>query len=124
MLGMAEKDLKALRGMTNPDVFEDEVFGFHAEQATEKALKEVLIQVSGESPLTHDIALLIRRLRGHGLDVDPWMGLIAFNPFTVQFRYESIEPTDLPFDRQGAVGAVEDLIASARTLLATSARNG
>lgn len=33
------KDLRALQGMSDPDVFADEVFGFHAQQAAEKALK-------------------------------------------------------------------------------------
>lgn len=29
MLRMAQRDMKALSGMLNPDVFADEIFGFH-----------------------------------------------------------------------------------------------
>ena len=39
-LGMARKDLKALKGMMDTDVFAEEIFGFHAQQAVEKSLNE------------------------------------------------------------------------------------
>ncbi len=38
MLLMAQKDLKALKGMLDVETFAEEVFGFHAQQASEKAL--------------------------------------------------------------------------------------
>ena len=39
LLEMARKDARALSGMTDADVFADEIFGFHAQQVIEKALK-------------------------------------------------------------------------------------
>jgi HEPN domain-containing protein len=39
MLGIAKRDLKALGGMLDSDVFAYEIFGFHAQQTAEKALK-------------------------------------------------------------------------------------
>ena len=39
MLAAAARDFKALVGMTDPGVFADEVFGFHARQAVELALR-------------------------------------------------------------------------------------
>ncbi len=39
MLALARVDLKATRNMLDPALFEDSVFGFHAQQAVEKALK-------------------------------------------------------------------------------------
>ena len=39
LLKMAEKDFAALKGMVDPLVFADEVFGFHTQQAAEKSLK-------------------------------------------------------------------------------------
>jgi HEPN domain-containing protein len=39
LLLSAEKDLKAIKNMTDPDLFADEIFGFHAQQAVEKILK-------------------------------------------------------------------------------------
>ncbi|MEO0455124.1 MAG: HEPN domain-containing protein [Cyanobacteria bacterium P01_A01_bin.114] len=39
LLQAALRDLKALRGMTDAQIFADEIFGFHGQQAAEKALK-------------------------------------------------------------------------------------
>jgi hypothetical protein len=39
LLAMDRKDLNALAGMGDPQLFAEEVFGFHAQQAVEKALK-------------------------------------------------------------------------------------
>lgn len=33
LLNMAAKDLKALEGMKDSDIFAEEIFGFHAQQA-------------------------------------------------------------------------------------------
>jgi HEPN domain-containing protein len=39
MLLMAGKDIKALHALLDPDIADDEIFGFHAQQAAEKSLK-------------------------------------------------------------------------------------
>lgn len=39
MLRMSGKDLSALKGMLEVETFSEEIFGFHAQQAVEKALK-------------------------------------------------------------------------------------
>ncbi|MCZ6632032.1 MAG: hypothetical protein O7G87_01390, partial [bacterium] len=39
LLAMAQKDLTALEGMQDAQTFASEIFGFHAQQAVEKALK-------------------------------------------------------------------------------------
>lgn len=39
MLRMAHKDFNALIGMQDNPLFADEIFGFHIQQAVEKALK-------------------------------------------------------------------------------------
>ncbi len=39
MLAVAEIDLKALRNMLDSGLFEEAVFGFHAQQAVERTLK-------------------------------------------------------------------------------------
>lgn len=55
LLTMARKDLKALSGMTDADIFAEEIFGFHAQQAIEKALKAWLTWLDVEYPRTHMI---------------------------------------------------------------------
>lgn len=39
LLGAAERDYRALCGMESAETFSDEIFGFHVQQAVEKALK-------------------------------------------------------------------------------------
>jgi HEPN domain-containing protein len=39
MLTLAQRDFKALQVMLDVETFADEIFGFHAQQAVEKALK-------------------------------------------------------------------------------------
>lgn len=43
MLSMAAKDIKAMRALADPNLVDDEVFGFHAQQAVEKSLKAWII---------------------------------------------------------------------------------
>ena len=57
MLKMSTKDYKALAGMLDLEVFEDEIFGFHVQQAVERALKAWLASLGVEYPKTHDLRL-------------------------------------------------------------------
>jgi hypothetical protein len=49
-LSMAGKDLVAAQNMLNGEVFADEVFGFHVQQAMEKSLKAWIAYVGREYP--------------------------------------------------------------------------
>lgn len=50
LISLAKNDLKALQGMISSDIFSEEIFGFHAQQATEKALKAWLALIGCEYP--------------------------------------------------------------------------
>lgn len=65
LLAAASRDFRALQGMTNPGVFADEIFGFHAQQAAEKALKAWLSVLDVEYPRTHDLTMLLALLEAH-----------------------------------------------------------
>ena len=47
MLAIAHRDLKALGGMLDSDIFAYEIFGFHAQQTAEKALKAWIAALAG-----------------------------------------------------------------------------
>lgn len=53
LLGLARRDLTALGGMLDVNTFADEIFGFHAQQAVEKALKAWLSLIEIEYPSIH-----------------------------------------------------------------------
>jgi len=69
LLLMARKDFDALRGMLDNPLFADEIVGFHAQQAIEKALKAWLAARSVSFPLTHDLSRLLGLLEENGNDV-------------------------------------------------------
>ena len=117
MLAIANKDLKALKGLPDAEAFDDEIFGFHAQQAIEKSLKAWAAVLGREYPLTHDISALLDLLESSGEDVKRYWDLIEYNVFAVRFRYESLEVPDEPLDRAASVRAIEDLTGHVDRLL-------
>lgn len=117
LLIAANKDWRALHGMGNPDVFADEIFGFHAQQAIEKALKAWLSLLGVEYPRTHDLTLLLSLLQAHGQNVDSFYDLIEFNPYAVQYRYEAFEEIGSPLDRNAVSTRVGDLLQMVGALI-------
>ena len=109
LLAAAGRDLRALKGMCDTEVFEDEIAGFHAQQAAEKMLKAWLALLGESFPLTHDLDYLIRRLEGRESEVGPFKQLVEYNPYAVQFRYESFDADTAPLDREEAVRCLESL---------------
>ena len=117
LLAMAEKDLRALGGMSDAEVFAEEVFGFHVQQTAEKALKAWIAALGQEYPLTHNLATLITVLQGHGVEVEALWDLVEYNPFGVQFRYQALDEEEPPLDREVAVGQLSQLLGRVARLL-------
>jgi HEPN domain-containing protein len=108
---MARKDFDALRGMIDNPFFADEIFGFHAQQAIEKAFKAWLAQNGIEYPLTHDLSRLLLILEESGQDVTAYWPLVEFNVFAVQARYESgLMALEEPLDRTSIVSSIDLLL--------------
>ena len=51
MLVMASKDIKAMKSLLSPESADDEIFGFHAQQAVEKSLKAWIAVVGAPTDL-------------------------------------------------------------------------
>lgn len=100
LLRMAHKDLNALTGMLDNALFADEIFGFHVQQAVEKALKAWLCAYDIAYPPTHDLARLLTLLERAGADVEQVWPLVQFTIFAVQARYEEgLADLDEPLER-------------------------
>ena len=109
LLKMASKDLKALEGMINRDIFAEEIFGFHAQQAVEKILKAWIAFLGREYPLTHNIARLLTILEDqHEFEQDYW-DFVEYNPYAVEFRYGAYEVADEPLDRGMVIKQVQHI---------------
>ncbi|MDQ7783083.1 MAG: HEPN domain-containing protein [Desulfomonilaceae bacterium] len=117
MLGLAKVDLKAIRNMLSPEEFEDSVFGFHAQQAVEKALKAWLTLRGVAYPKTHDLRLLMSLLQTQTHeDCHPFSRLVDLTDFAVQFRYDfPVLPHEI--DRVQVISEVEHFTAHVGGLL-------
>jgi HEPN domain-containing protein len=90
LMRMANKDYDALIGMAqNSKVFADEFFGFHAQQAIEKALKAWICMLDISYPLSHQIARLLTILENSGENIEAFWPLEQYTAFAVQARYEA-----------------------------------
>ena len=114
LLRAAHRDLQALTAMLNREVFADEIFGFHVQQAVEKSLKAWLAALGDAYPYTHDLMSLMQRLEGLGHQVlAEFEPLLEFTLYAVQFRYGVMDTLDESPDRQGAIALVSRLYAAA-----------
>jgi len=115
---MARKDFQAMRALAAPEVAGIETFGFHAQQAVEKALKAWLAAKGVLYPRIHDLDRLLDLLREEGAAVPlEFDALGVLSDFGVAFRYEAYEEPDEPFDRARMIGQVERLLDHLAQLL-------
>ena len=109
--------------MSDHEAFADEIAGFHAQQSVEKLLKAWLAIDGQVFPLTHNLGTLLDALRDHEPDADRFRGLIALNPFAVQFRYEAITGDAEPLDREGLARSIQRLLERVREALGEPAES-
>ena len=114
LLTSAERDISALHGMADADVFADEIFGFHVQQAAEKLLKAWLALLGETYPTTHDLARLLAMLRASDVEATRFNELMEYTPFAVQFRYAPGDLSARPLDRDTAIERVEALLKEVR----------
>ena len=115
MVHAAERDLLTLRSMTADAP--EESFGFHVQQATEKALKAWLALLGETYPLTHNIETLRDLLANRGVATESFRDLIAYTPYAVEFRYEGVGSSTQPIKRDHTLTRVDALLARVRRLL-------
>lgn len=113
LLAMARRDLRAAAGMVHDaDTLCDEVFGFHAQQAVEKALKSWLCLLEVIYPKTHDLYELFALLREAGVGLpEQTEELRDLVDFAVQYRYQAFDEP-LPLDRSRTLVQVRDLVTT------------
>ena len=112
MLRAAERDLLTLRSMNHEAP--EESFGFHLQQAAEKALKAWIAALGDEYPLTHSIETLASRLRALSVVTEPFERLAEFTPYAVTFRNEGVGPEVEPIDREAMIALLDALLERVR----------
>ena len=116
LLRKAEGDAAAVKALVDRDEIADDILGFHAQQAVEKAIKAVLTLAGVDYPRTHDIRHLVDQLRQPGsapptaVEEAAWL-----TAWATEFRY--VDPPPPSLDREAALAAADAAIAWGRTEL-------
>jgi HEPN domain-containing protein len=114
LLAHAASDLGACRVLMAEDDMRDDVVGFHAQQAVEKALKVALVLADIDFPRTHDLRELVDIAVDSGVAVpDSIHEARWLTPWAAQLRYEMLEP----LDRGAALSIAVDAVKWATGLL-------
>jgi len=88
-----------------------EIYGFHAQQATEKLLKAILAAIGTIYPQTHRLAELMDLIRSQGQDFpEAFEELRYLTPFAVEFRYDVFpEEPEAPLDKSKVYHMIKEL---------------
>lgn len=117
ILSAARRDLQALNNMLDDQAFPAEIFGFHAQQTVEKALKAWLALLDQEPPRTHNIRQLVVFLENAGVNEGYLWDFIELTAFAVQFRYEAYEDLNETLNRPDLLKKVSQLCDQVERLL-------
>lgn len=121
MVVMAAKDIKAMKSLLSPESADDEIFGFHAQQAVEKTLKAWIVVAGGSYGFVHDLHVLLLSLREQGCDIRRFKGLLLLNVYAVRFRYEPLDMPTNTLDRPEMLGKVVELYEHVQLAIDTAA---
>lgn len=118
LLTMAERDCRALCGMEDAAVFSDEIFGFHVQQAVEKALKAWLSYLRVSYPKRHDLDELAALLEEAGQPIPAFAyGLLEFTDFAVTFRYDAFPDMEADINRRDCIDQIARLLQHVRQVI-------
>jgi HEPN domain-containing protein len=95
--------------LADPESVDDEIFGFHAQQAVEKSLKAWIAAIGGTFGRVHDLSQLFAVLADLGCEVGPFEDLDMLNPFAIELRYEAMETEEPRLDRGICIVQVQEL---------------
>ena len=119
LIDMARGQMSTLAVLLNPEVREED-FGFHAERATELALKAWIALVGEQYRLTHFLDQLIDQLESAGVveDARQFRDLTSLTNYAVVYQYRQIVSPVMDRERviedvRGLVDHVSDLLEQA-----------
>jgi HEPN domain-containing protein len=93
LLRKARQDELILEKLLADQEIDDDMLGFHAQQAAEKMLKAVLASRAVDYPKTHNLRILIELLASDGILVpDAISEVTRLTPFGTTFRYDHFPP--------------------------------
>jgi HEPN domain-containing protein len=99
LLHRAAQDEAAMARLLADSAIGDEIIGFHAQQAVEKALKAWLAHLGVDFPKSHRLKALVELLKSQGQAFPAGLlDVVKLTPFGTVFRYEDL-PVPAALDR-------------------------
>lgn len=108
LIRKAKQDLKVLPALIS-DEYDEEIFGFHAQQAVEKLLKAWINAFDQKYPLSHNLGDLYDIILPLAPQIKKFEELIFLTPYSVIWRYEEIG-FEQKLDRQRTLSLVMALL--------------
>ncbi|HVC06383.1 MAG TPA: HEPN domain-containing protein [Solirubrobacterales bacterium] len=103
----AQGDAAAMRMLADDQEIDDEIIGFHAQQAVEKWLKAVIGSRGAKFEYTHDLRHLIELAKAAVGDFPfDFAAVIALTEYAVPLRYDELLDAE-PLDREATVALVQ-----------------
>lgn len=100
-----------------PEVYLEDLC-FQAQQATEKALKALLLRRVGAFPYVHDLRALLDRLEAEGEDLPGQIRqVVRLNQYAVAARYPGVDEPVEPDEYEEAIRLAEYAVEWVRTAL-------
>lgn len=111
LVAVAERDIVVLRTLLNNRQIDDAIWGFHAQQATEKLLKGIIASLSLKPPFTHQLMQLADVLEDKGIDLPlEFDVLMALTSYAGELRYSpTLLHTSDPLDRVLIMTRIDEL---------------
>lgn len=109
---MADQDMLILMKLAADREIGDALWGFHAQQATEKLLKSLLAIREVRYPFTHQLFQLMELMDANRIEVpEPARDLCELTPFAAELRYTPTSEAGgyPPLDRAAVLGHVRTL---------------
>lgn len=124
-LNRAKSNLaKAQHAVNAPDVYLEDLC-FDAQQAAEKAIKAVLIQLNVKFPYTHDIARLLLLVEQAGEDIPSVIKeAVILSDYAVQTRYPGFSEPVVSEEYENALIIADAVISWAQYIIDLLLHNG
>lgn len=109
LLRKAREDLDVVEALIDNASIADDVIGFHAQQAVEKAMKAVLVNSGIDFRRSHDLTYLLHVADAGGVLVPEAVAAARWlTPWAAEFRYD--EPPAPALDRTEALRSASDAV--------------
>lgn len=117
LIAAAERDIVTLEHLGTNVHIADEIWGFHAQQATEKLLKAILIFRNVRYPFVHNLEFIAEVMEQNGVNIPSCaQSLLGLTPYAAELRYTETSWSHEPLNRLDTLAKIKSLRTSVREM--------